>query len=201
MKGCSSCDFDLKKIIKTLTCPCKNATYCNKQCQSNHWKVHRLTCEYLETQPSQPSQPFQPSQPIQPIQRTLPSQPPKAKRVSNLSLFKNPSKRKIDQSSGVEQSSPSIKYPRTVNSSSPASMQSQADDQISSASSSARAVVPTAEPDQHDMSDAENQDISEKNVPHLSVPFARDATTGKFVSEGDEDKVIVCCICLISHIF
>lgn len=53
-----SCMFCYKMSTKMMRCSkCGTATYCNKECQSKHWKIHKLTCldreddiiEYLES--------------------------------------------------------------------------------------------------------------------------------------------------------
>ena len=37
-KHCSYCNTELERVFK---CPCGNVMYCNRECQRNHWKVHK----------------------------------------------------------------------------------------------------------------------------------------------------------------
>lgn len=39
--------YDCKKISSKLNLcvKCKKAYYCNKSCQTNHWKIHKLQCK------------------------------------------------------------------------------------------------------------------------------------------------------------
>ena len=40
-----SCSYCLKEIDGALRCGnCRAALYCNKECQKNHWGVHKNTC-------------------------------------------------------------------------------------------------------------------------------------------------------------
>ena len=42
----ASCSFCGKEDFATLLkkCPCKQAFYCNAECQTAHWKAHKKTC-------------------------------------------------------------------------------------------------------------------------------------------------------------
>lgn len=46
-KNCFNCyaENSLKRCIN-----CKVARYCNQSCQKNHWKTHKMLCEYLKNE-------------------------------------------------------------------------------------------------------------------------------------------------------
>jgi hypothetical protein len=51
---CLNCSIQLERILRCSKC--LQAFYCNSQCQRNHWKVHKLECNTINTQDSSDAQ-------------------------------------------------------------------------------------------------------------------------------------------------
>lgn len=40
---CGNCKNSVGKL---MSCPCKEALYCNAKCQKSHWPIHSIECNY-----------------------------------------------------------------------------------------------------------------------------------------------------------
>ena len=41
---CGGCEMMISESSRAGLCPCKKVSYCSRDCQKQHWRIHKLTC-------------------------------------------------------------------------------------------------------------------------------------------------------------